>query len=285
MKSVAEKIKEMKLTKADAVIAEYILENLDTIGILTSSTLAEKIGVSDTSVIRFIRKLGYRGYSDFRSEMNARMAAQYNKEQSLLMPGEKYTQTKSRLKQDSLIRDVGGYILDNLEKSFAKLDGKVIEEVADIILKSNSKYIAGFRGTASCAYYLANRLVMLVPRVITISHADASAVETIMDITEQDCLVVFSFARYSEINKSVIDIAKKNGARVILITDRQTSRFAARADIVIITKVDGLGFANSYVAPFGVSEVILLAVSGRGKEECDERIHLLDAVINEEKLY
>lgn len=285
MEQIAEKIKEMKLTKADAVIADYILENLDTIGILTSSTLAEKIGVSDTSVIRFIRKLGFKGYSEFRSEMNARMAAQYNKDQFSLMPGEKYAQTKERLNQGSLISDVSTYILENLEKSFSKLDEQVINEVADILLGSRKKYIAGFRGTASCAYYLSKRLLMLVPDVVTIQHADASALESAMDIAKDDCLVIFSFPRYSEITRSLVRMVKEAGAKVILITDRQTSALAAEADIVIITKIEGLGFVNSYIVPFSVIEMILLAVSSRGKEDCDARIHRMDRIINEEKLY
>lgn len=72
MEDLVRKIQSMTLTRTDAEIAEYILAHLSTIGFQTSTTMAEEIGVSDTSVIRFIRKLGFKGYADFRSEMNAR---------------------------------------------------------------------------------------------------------------------------------------------------------------------------------------------------------------------
>ena len=59
MEDLVRKIQSMTLTRTDAEIAEYILAHLSTIGFQTSTTMAEEIGVSDTSVIRFIRKLGF----------------------------------------------------------------------------------------------------------------------------------------------------------------------------------------------------------------------------------
>ena len=79
MEDLVRKIQSMTLTRTDAEIAEYILAHLSTIGFQTSTTMAEEIGVSDTSVIRFIRKLGFKGYADFRSEMNARTARQIDR--------------------------------------------------------------------------------------------------------------------------------------------------------------------------------------------------------------
>lgn len=109
MDDLVKKIQGMSLTRTDAEIAEYILANLNTIGFQTSTSLAEAIGVSDTSVIRFIRKLGFKGYADFRGEMNARAARQINQVQQDLSPGEKYARSRAQLKQGSLISDVGGY--------------------------------------------------------------------------------------------------------------------------------------------------------------------------------
>ena len=96
------KIQTMSLTRTDASMAEYILEHIDTIGLQTSTALAEAIGVSDTSIIRFIRKLGFKGYADFRNEMAGRMAKQcdQSRQAASLLSGEKYALTKDRLKKD-----------------------------------------------------------------------------------------------------------------------------------------------------------------------------------------
>ena len=66
MEDVIKKIQNMSLSKTDAKIASYICDHLDTVGLQTSTTMAEIIGVSDTSVVRFVRKLGFKGYIEFQ---------------------------------------------------------------------------------------------------------------------------------------------------------------------------------------------------------------------------
>ena len=285
MEDLVRKIQSMTLTRTDAEIAEYILAHLSTIGFQTSTTMAEEIGVSDTSVIRFIRKLGFKGYADFRSEMNARTARQIDRAQPDLTPGEKYLRTLEHLGSGSLISDVSQYTLNNLQKSYAQLDQGTVEQIVDILLSSDRKYIAGFRGTACGAQYMASKLLFLTPHVVPILHADATAVENLLDITERDCLFLYSFPRYSEIARPLMEIARESGAKVILMTDRRTSPLANKADVVVTAQVDGLGFTNSYVAPLSLSEVILLSVSGRRDVTDSKRFNRIDSVMDREKLY
>lgn len=285
MEDLVRKIQSMTLTRTDAEIAEYILAHLSTIGFQTSTTMAEEIGVSDTSVIRFIRKLGFKGYADFRSEMNARTARQIDRAQPDLTPGEKYLRTLEHLGSGSLISDVSQYTLNNLQKSYAQLDQGTVEQIVDILLRSDRKYIAGFRGTACCAQYMASKLLFLTPHVVPILHADATAVENLLDITERGCLFLYSFPRYSEIARPLMEIARESGAKVILMTDRRTSPLANKADVVVTAQVDGLGFTNSYVAPLSLSEVILLSVSGRKDVTDSKRFNRIDSVMEREKLY
>ena len=285
MEDLVRKIQSMTLTRTDAEIAEYILAHLSPIGFQASTTMAEEIGVSDTSVIRFIRKLGFKGYADFRSEMNARTARQIDRAQPDLTPGEKYLRTLEHLGSGSLISDVSQYTLNNLQKSYAQLDQGTVEQIVDILLSSDRKYIAGFRGTARCAQYMASKLLFLTPHVVPILHADATAVENLLDITERDCLFLYSFPRYSEIVRPLMEIARESGAKVILMTDRRTSPLANKADVVVTAQVDGLGFTNSYVAPLSLSEVILLSVSGRRDVTDSKRFNRIDSVMDREKLY
>lgn len=286
MDDIIAKIQNMNLTKKDAQIADYISEHLSTIGLQTSSVLAEAVGVSDTSLIRFIRKLGFKSYAEFRSAMNARITKQYEQmQQDSLMPGAKFSRTRDSLKHDSLIADVSEYTLRNLEKSFSKLDRETVDQAAGIFLRSKRKYILGFRGSASCAYYMASRLVLLLPNVTTVTHADSSALEQIMDIGPEDCLLIYSFPRHSKIYRTIIDVASQRGARIILISDCYTSYLAKQADVVFIAHVEGLGFTNSYIAPMCITEVLILAVGTQCDEKAAQRIQELDSLMDREEVY
>ena len=287
MEDIIAKIQGMELSKTDSLIAEHILDSIDTIGLKTSTSLAEEIGVSDTSIIRFIRKLGFKGYSDFRVAMTERLTEQYSQSQSSheLSPGERYVKFQSNLKSGTLISDISKYTVNNLEKSFSKLTDETVDKAVDILLSSEKHYICGFRGAASCAQYMASKLVLMVSNVITLTHADATAIESIADIKKGDCIILYSFPRYSEINFSLLEIAREAGAKVILFTDKFTSPLVGLADIVIVTYVSGLGFTNSYVAPLSISELLLLAISNRNDERCMQRISKIDKLIGDRKLY
>jgi DNA-binding MurR/RpiR family transcriptional regulator len=286
MNKILSKIKNMELTKVDEKIAEYFTDNLTTIGFYTSSTLANEIGVSDSSVVRFIHKLGYKGYSEFRTDMNLGIAEKFEKtRQESLMPSEKFAQTKESLKNDDLVSDISDNILNNLEQTLSRLDMKVVKQVASLLISSKRKCICGFRGTASCATYLANKLILMLPNVRALIHADSNVIEQTFDLRKGDCLFVYSFPRYSEINKVIMELAKKNGANIILITDNYASPLAKLADIVITANVKGRGFVNSYIAPMCISDIVLLAVSKKIGAKDVERMGKIDSIMNKEKLY
>lgn len=282
MEELETKIRQMSLTQTDRVIAEYILEHLDTIGLQTSTALAQNIGVSDTSIIRFIRKLDFKGYSEFRGEMAGRIVKRYDQ---ALSPGEKYIKSRASLNQNSLIQDVQSYTLDNLQKSFSKLEISTINQITDIILSANRKFVAGFRGTACCAHYMSSKLLFLVPNVIPITHADATAVEKLVDISQDDCLILYSFPRYSELNFVLMDMAQEQGAKIILFTDQVTSPLSRQADVVVTAHVGGLGFTNSYAVPLSLTEVVLLSLSSRRDEKQEKRMNYVDKLMGENQLY
>lgn len=54
------------LSENDQVIVTYLLEHLEEIPQLSSRELAKRTYTSATTIIRFIKKLGYKNYSDFK---------------------------------------------------------------------------------------------------------------------------------------------------------------------------------------------------------------------------
>ena len=57
------------LTHSQKVVANYVDENYEDIAFSTLEELAEKIGVSTTTVIRFARALDYSGFSEMQDSI------------------------------------------------------------------------------------------------------------------------------------------------------------------------------------------------------------------------
>lgn len=51
-----------RLSKGHRKIAEYIVEHYDKAVFMTASKLGEKVGVSESTVVRFASAMGYEGY-------------------------------------------------------------------------------------------------------------------------------------------------------------------------------------------------------------------------------
>lgn len=59
-----------KLSKGHKKIASYIKENYDKAAFMTASALGRKVGVSESTVVRFATELGFKGYPNFKKSFS-----------------------------------------------------------------------------------------------------------------------------------------------------------------------------------------------------------------------
>lgn len=282
MKELFSKIQSMNLTKTEKIIADYIIDNINTIGLDTVTDLSMKIGVSDTSIIRFIRLLGFSGFTDFKKTMNERMLKQYN---DALSPSQKFNNTNQKINNDSLLSDVFYKSIDNLTNTMLSLNDEIINTITDCIIQSENKYVVAFRGTSCCAEYFTRKALFFLPHFILCDKAESSTIEKMIDITDRDCVIMFSFPRYSEINFAILKIAKERHAKIIIITDRVTSPLAPFADYLLTVNIEGVGFTNSYVAPLCLAEALAILIGQKVGKQSSKRLNILDKYINNSGLY
>lgn len=278
----AERIKDKVLTKTEKIIADYILDNINTICFSPIKDVAMACGVSDTSVIRFLRELGYEGYTDFKKSLNEKLLEHYN---ANLSPMQKFNQSKARIDTGSIANEVFYNSITNLSMTLNNLDEKLLQEIADCLIKSQKKYIAAFRGTSCCADYFWRKANYFLPSLILCDKAESETLEKLAEIDKGDCLMLFSFPRYSEICRIILELAQKRGAKIILFTDRITSPLAPFADYLIPVNVTGFSFTNSYVVPLCYAEALAVIISKKLENCTEERLNLLEEYIYKANLY
>lgn len=69
------------LRRSEKQAADYILEHMEQIPDLPIDRLAKKAGVSQPTVLRMLKALGYKGYKDFRYHLVAELAKSGDKAQ------------------------------------------------------------------------------------------------------------------------------------------------------------------------------------------------------------
>jgi len=206
-------------------VADYVQDHLQDVTTIALSDLAQKVGVSEPTVIRFCRTLGCDGFRDFKIRLaqNLAVSMQY------LAPEDLADDTTAA---DVLSNHVLGVIVDNLRLLRDQLSSTEIDKAADILANARQIAFMGVGGgSTTVAFDAANRFFRLG---IPAQAQSDGYLQRMLASTfgEEDVLFAISTSgRPTELIHSAA-IARQYGAKVISMTHPQ-SPLAAESDLVI----------------------------------------------------
>lgn len=266
MKEIREIINNASLTKTQKMIAKYVLDHSSDACFMTSTEIAQELGVSESSVIRFSRSLGFSGFMDFQKTLRKDYQDKvYSISSSITVPSQRMAHRSKLGTSSDYINRHFKNALNNLENVFANNSLTAFEEAADVIINSRFKYITASRGNASLGDYFFLYLKHMLPNVDTTASSSMSPMDHLCNISKDDCLIVFSFPRYSSIDKLSASMAKDAGAKIVVITDKPSSLLAGYATVLLTVPVNSDTFFNSLVGAQFVAEALLDTISHKVK--------------------
>lgn len=281
MEEIRELIHHADLTKTQKMIAKFILDNLADACFMTSTDIASKLGVSESSVIRFSRSLGFQGFMDFQKTLRK------DYQDRVLSISSTITIPAQRIAKRAKLENDAEYInrhfknaAKNLETVFSSNSVTSFEKAAKIIIESKKKYILATRGNACLGDYFLLYLKHMVPNVETANSSAISPIDHICNISKDDCLIIFSFPRYSSVDRLTAQMAQEAGAKIIVITDKPSSLLAPYAAALLTVSVDSNTFFNSMIGPQFVAEALLDTISHKVKG-IEKRLKKIDRYLDE----
>ena len=281
MKELRETIRNANLTKTQKMIAKYILDHSADACFMTSTEIALKLGVSESSVIRFSRSLGYSGFMDFQK------ALRKDYQDKVLSISSSITVPSQRIAKRAKLNDNAEYLKRHLKNSAKNLESifvnntiQTFEEAADTIIGSKHKYIVCSRGNSCLGDYFLLYLKHMVPNVEMANATPISPIDHICNISKDDCLIIFSFPRYSSMDKLTAKMAQEAGAKIIVITDKPSALLSEYASVLLTAPVNSNNFFNSMVAPQFVAEALLDTISHKVRG-IEKRLKKIDRFIEE----
>ncbi len=276
---LAERIKSVKLTKTQKKIAEYFVQNQDRIGSLSSLDVAHEIGVSDASIIRFSRVIGYDGFADLKSHIYDSLVENANNRvtltERLFQNKEKYGSTEDSLNFIEVMQqNIASVFRDNRPEDF--------ERVVDHVVKARKRYVIGLRGCKGIALQFGRLLSFMAPGVYTILDSECTSVNLMQDIKKNDVVVMFVYSRFYRMDEQYLKMARKRGAKICLIVNDITGPLNIYADEVLVVASANLSFFHSTIALDLLSEYLLDQISER--LEYKERLLERDEVTEHQRL-
>lgn len=269
-----------ELTKGQTRIADYIVKNQKRVLGMTALEIGREIGVSDASVIRFCRAVGYEGFNDFKEQLQQEMKENGEKigKHSLfdrfVMQEEKYGTDEEA--EDESIRLMG----INLETSLRQNSRESYEKVVTAIRKAEHKMVIGLRGGRGSAVQFARLLSHLTTGVDSITDEGHDQICKLTDLGEKDIAVFLNFPRYYKIDEKIGMILAQKKIPCILITDSMTSPVTKYADEVLLVETEHCGFFHSMLGVTGVLEYLLILMCQKESTVFRERLKERDSVLD-----
>ena len=259
-----------RLSKGHRRIAQYIGEHYDKAAYMTAGRLAEAVGISDSTVVRFAAALGYEGYPQLQRAMQElvshRLTAGQRVEMAADMPPEETLSTV--LRSD----------IHNLRTTLDELDPALFERAVNRILGAKAIYVIGLRSAAPLAQFMGFYLNYIFEDVHVTSAGVADVYEEIARMQDGDVLIGISFPRYSSRTLEAMRFAKRCGAQVIAITDGPMSPLCAVADDSLTARTEMASFVDSLTAPMALINAILVALGMKRREALAEHFRQLEAI-------
>lgn len=276
----------VKLTKKEKLIADFILDNFAEACFITSTEIANRLCVSDSSVIRFTRTLGYSGFMEFQRAIRKTYTERMNSvSETITIPSERLRLSISKLDHSDIVESYFCNVLQNLKSCINRNDTIDFERAAELIAGSRRKFIVTSRANSGIGDMLLLLLKHLLPEVYETSHPALNVIDHLCDISAEDCVVAVSFPRYSEMDFLAVQMAYDAGAKVILITDKASAPLAQYATQLLTVSVESSTFFNSYVGVMFTIELLCSFISKKMGCSNEAKLELIDKYLSKVGLF
>ncbi|CAM4175181.1 MurR/RpiR family transcriptional regulator [Kerstersia similis] len=201
-------------TASERAVASYMLGNLNSLPFETSASLAAKLGLSETTVGRFCRHLGFRHFKDLKQNLRDDLG------DSPWLMGERLQDFLQRRSTDgpdysrslelSIAAQVAVYELTHAPQW---------QPVVTRLAQCKTVLVAGFQTERGVAASMAHLLQYIRPGVHLIDNAAGHYSDALLADPTETALVVFDARRYSRHALLLCRKARDHGLPVTLVTD------------------------------------------------------------------
>ncbi|MBW2123113.1 MAG: MurR/RpiR family transcriptional regulator [Deltaproteobacteria bacterium] len=249
-----------ELTGKQVEIADYIIRHYDKAAFLTAGRLASRVGVSESTVIRFATSLGYTGYPDFQDHLQRIIREELTSTERLQVSLDAEAE-----------KDIFGRIfvqeIENMQGLFNRLPRAELEAAAGAISEADRVFVTGIRAARCLAQHFAFQLGRVHENVVEVSSAQQETWDFIKGGKPKDLLFAIAFPRYPRETVELVDFAISLDMQVIGLTDRMASPIARRCRPILLAPVEMVTFVDLYSGPLAVLSALVAEVAFRDEEK------------------
>ena len=268
------------LTRAERQLAHSILENYPASGLGPLTALAKDANVSAPTVARMVQKLGYKGYSEFQSELREELKAKAKD------PIAKHDAWAEGVPSEHMLNRFTDAVIDNIRHTLGQIDPELFDLACSMVAEPKSRmYIVGGRITHTLAEYLFLHMQVIRPEVVHIQSTSNAWPHYLLDVKEGDVFVIFDMRRYENNTLKLAEMAHKKGAKLILFTDQWRSPIHRLADISFSSRIVVPSAWDSAASTLLLVETMISTVQNLCWGDTKDRAEELEKMFDQTRLF
>lgn len=240
-KSLKHKIREAILTSKGKQLAKFILANPGDAVFMTTRKLAKQINASEATVVRFVRKIGYKSYSQFLKGLRSHIDTELTlTERSKLSELDGYKGPEDFKK--AIMREI-----NNLE-SLCNIDMDELDKIVSLLDSSGAVYIIGSRLSYAPAYYMGWAMTKIRNNINILKGSDRTSLDWLSIAHPESVVVIIATSRYPNELIKTGKIVRRLGYKLILLTDSGSCplmQFCSHSLIASTSQIPFLGDLTS----------------------------------------
>lgn len=203
-----------QFSPSEQSLGAYMLDNIQLLPFETGASIARAVGVSEMTVTRFVRSLGFESLRDMKNRMRESVTEK-DGEVDDYMGRFQVRNNRQRELQDSLRLE-----LDAIVKAYALASTDLWDEATTLLAKTRTIYVVGFEASKGLASDFATRLLWARPNVIFADNATGTFGEIIFADPKQTLVVLVDTAAYATRGVKLAEKLKAMEMPLIIVTDK-----------------------------------------------------------------
>lgn len=267
------------MSKGHKKIAEYVLDRYDEAAFITAAKVGAKVGVSESTVVRFATSIGFEGYPEYQKALAECIRGRLSRVQKM---GAVYGNSS----QSEIVTSVLSSDIEKIRDTIENLNPDAFDMAVNLLLEAETVYIMGLRSNEPLASFLHFYLNMIRKNVVLINSTSMTETfEQMLRINDKDCFVGISFPRYSMRTLKAMEFANDKNAKIIAITDTIHSPMNLYSSCNLLARSDMVSIVDSLVAPLSVINALVVALCLKNQDAVNKYLNSLEGVWNDYQVY
>ncbi|WP_313558025.1 MurR/RpiR family transcriptional regulator [Miniimonas arenae] len=273
------------LSRAEARVATFLAESTEEDVARTIGQLADEAGVSQATVVRLSKSLGYAGYPDLRIALAgtlSRRAADHEREnvaQGALSASDSV---------GDIVMKLAFHEARTIEETARVLDLEALEAAAEAVAAAPRVLVAGIGASGIVAQDLTQKLQRIGRHVLHSADPHVQLQSAAL-LEPGDVAIGISFGGRTVETHHLLEVAARAGARTVGLTNVPESPIARAVDVALTTSARELpyrvGAFSSRIAQLAVGDMLFVLVAQRHYDATTAALRRTYDVVQPQKLH